>query len=945
MFKFLLPFLTPLILLGDVVDGAKNITIKGDGNAIGLAAEGAEPLQPSNEKKPLMREWNLPCLFSQYVERKGLTDALWGQLTGPSKTVALVGLHGMGGVGKTFLAMHAVQHPPRDYTFRAWFNAESKDLLRAQYLALGSELHLFSDGMSEEQKIHKVKNLLDSQSSTLLIYDNAPNMEILAEFLPNNGHTLITSRNYNLPNAIEVDVMTEDEALMLLKALLPRTLQTGDDFLKQAQSLVSELGYLPLAIAQSGAYMAENMLDIPHYATLYKTNKEQLLSSKILPAGDSHEAIYVSWDMNYKSIEQHPNGDNATIVLDFIAYCYPENIPKSLLMQYLCGNTNGQAEITLNEALKILRQYSLIKVSQQSVSVHRLVHDWIRHRHNEADKLNILKKALSTIQALYPREEKSEEQIELVKALAPNVDYLLSQLQPLVAAVDVVDLMSILADCYFTLGKYNKGNYDKSKHFFDQALALSEKNLGPDHITTAKILYCIGLLSREMGDYQKTKQSYDRAMAICEKQGQSESFFMACILDSYGSLWNALRELLKAAPCYSDANNICKKLYQGSFEGKPKVALIFGNVCRVYEGLGNHLKAKESYEYLLKNKKQIFGDKDHPNMAKLFRDYGLVCSVVGEWDRAHKYYLKALRIYQMHYGVEHPECAILLNLIGILWRYRGEYSKSLECCTTARNISEKYYGPSHPEVGKAIHNLAHTFMCLGEFEQAEACYRRALEIKTNTPLQYLNVGVSHLRLARFYIQQHKYTEAEQSLAEAQKFFKGEKLFVHYNITLQLTQQSIEEAFGHYTQAYLDFKNAFLDAKKIYGHGLHVCMRRYEIPSLRLRQLTVDKAKQDEALTYYKKATKLVCKLFGEEHYYTAYYHDLFGQVLEQHGDLWNAKKQYKKALKIIRMQSFKDPRLTELWRQNEQCVQQRISEVKKLKEQWHPLILKVKMCP
>ena len=106
---------------------------------------------------------------------------------------------------------------------------------------------------------------VDNQESLLLIFDNAPDMEIVEKYLPQKGDVIITSRNYNIPSAIEVYCMEKNEALALLKKLLNIT-----ESEKECTELVQKLGYIPLAISQAGAYISFNKRRVQKSsATLY----------------------------------------------------------------------------------------------------------------------------------------------------------------------------------------------------------------------------------------------------------------------------------------------------------------------------------------------------------------------------------------------------------------------------------------------------------------------------------------------------------------------------------------------------------------------------------------------------------------------------------------------------------------------------------------------------
>ena len=254
--------------------------------------------------EPIPSTWNLPSLTSfreDYFVRRTTVSQKITQAFSPttaseskeSSKVVLIAAHGLGGIGKTYLAAEYIFNTAKKYAYRIWFNSESPEQLAREYRRFCMAFHIFLDEKStDEIVIEKVKIWFSSHPSWLLVYDNAPDDKTLAPFLPKpkregGGDILVTSRYaHRWPGqTIAVDVLEEKEAIELVK----RRIRNGDAEaeLKETeetalQQLVKELGYLPLALAQAAAYIAECDITIAQYLKEYRSVTASKLEENFL---------------------------------------------------------------------------------------------------------------------------------------------------------------------------------------------------------------------------------------------------------------------------------------------------------------------------------------------------------------------------------------------------------------------------------------------------------------------------------------------------------------------------------------------------------------------------------------------------------------------------------------------------------------------------------------
>ena len=148
------------------------------------------------------------------------------------------------------------------------------------------------------------------------------------------------------------------------------------------------MGYLPLALAQAAAYIAETDVSVETYLKLFKNERKRLWENEEAPihyiekqAGrtkgedKTKYTIATTW---LTAMEKITETTGAKELLTLCAFLAPDNIPIDIIQKYPDYLPKQLAEtltdsIKQNQAIKTLRSYSLIDKTDNDVSVHRLV--------------------------------------------------------------------------------------------------------------------------------------------------------------------------------------------------------------------------------------------------------------------------------------------------------------------------------------------------------------------------------------------------------------------------------------------------------------------------------------------------------------------------------------------------------------------------------------------
>ena len=209
-----------------------------------------------------VRAWTIPAPVGSFTGRDEQLAGLRTQLIdrGAATLVPTAALYGMGGVGKTQLALAYAQRHRQDYELGWWIPAETRLGMLTALADLGEVLGLRGEQTPAEVAV-QVRDALAERSGWLLIFDNAPDPTAVAEFLPvaGGGHVLVTSRDpawHGIAEPVSVDLLTSDEAVQLLVG------RSGDGDRQAAARLADAVDRLPLALEQASAYVAQQHLTL-----------------------------------------------------------------------------------------------------------------------------------------------------------------------------------------------------------------------------------------------------------------------------------------------------------------------------------------------------------------------------------------------------------------------------------------------------------------------------------------------------------------------------------------------------------------------------------------------------------------------------------------------------------------------------------------------------------
>ena len=831
--------------------------------------------------------WNVPLprnLF--FIGREDLLSQLHAQLH-QGRTAALSqALSGLGGIGKTQLAVEYAYRFHQDYQAVLWAHAESTETLISSYTEIATLLNLsVKDAQEQTVIIQAVKRWLQNHQDWLLILDNADELDILPAFLPPRlgGHMIVTTRAIapgRFARRLLVETFPQEEGILFLlrRAGLIALDADVSQALPQDQALAKlitqEVGGLPLALDQIGAYLETTGSGLAAYWQKYQQHRIELLKEYRGMGADHPQPVATTWSLSFQRVEER--NPAASDLLRLCAYLSPDAIGEDMLMQGASTLTPTLATVVadgylLDRAIEALRAYSLIArdIHAKALAVHRLVQTVLRDSLTAEVQKQWMLQAVALVNQAFPDGEFTNwPQCERCLPHALLCAEFVKQAQIVTpAAMRLLDHLGY----YLTV----RGQYSEAEPILQQALALREQQLGPEHLDTATSLYHLALLYRLAGKYTEAEPVFLRTLSIREQQlGVSH----------------------------------------------PDTATCLDDLAVLYYDQGRYTEAEPVFQRALAIREQQLG-ASHPDTATSLNDLARLYEQSGKYAQAEALLLRSLSIYEKWLGSEHPNTAYCLHNLALLYRRQGKYAQAEPLAQRALTIREQQLGPEHPDVANSLSNLVRLYASQGKYVEAEPLALRELAIREQQlDSEHADIAYGLSNLVFLYIKLKKYTEAEplalRGLAIREQQLGPESPYTAYSLNdlallytsqgryveaeplyqralvIRERQLGLEHPFTALTLHDLAFlyqeQGKYTEAEALFLRALAIREQQWgpEHPETAtslhdLAYLYVTQGKHAEAEPLYQRALAIRVKQLGPEHPDTQLTQELYAELLQQ----------------------------------------------------------------
>ncbi len=671
--------------------------------------------------------WNLPRRNPNFTGRGQILEDLYQSLH-KTRNTALTqqALYGLGGIGKTQLAMEYAYQHSSCYEQVWWLRAEAPTSLIADYIELASELQLPEQSESDQDLIvQAMLKWLEKHQGWLLIFDNARDAKSIRNYLPESsgGHVLITSRNQEWKTfckPLSVEVWNRNEAIAFLKK------RTGQLDEKAADELAEALGDLPLALEQAAAYIDTRTKTYREYLELFNSRRKELWEREQPPDGYP-DTIATTWSLAFDEIRTVPM---AEIMLSLCSIVAPDTIPKTLLEKALLHY--GKSDIVIvdsfavDDAVAALRSYSLITPDTEKVSAHRLVQAVVRDRMSRDEQAHYWDAMIEALIEQFPSKAYNKPSCWPEYAgLLPHAQALLEETED-----DHDGNWRARAELLSNLGEYHYGRagYAEAEPLFHRTLQILEAQLGAEHPAVAYSLNNIAMVLEGKGRYVEAEPLHRRAIRIKEEQLGSDH-------PDVGSSLNNLAGLLKKKGNFVEAELLYRRALRIVVDKlgpeHPDVAISLNNLAGLLQDQKKYTEAESLYCQALVIKEKLLSS-EHLSVAISLNNLAGLLQDQKKYNEAETLYRRALRIREEKLGTEHPDVATILSNLASLLQKKGNFAEAEPLYRRALRIREEKLGMEHPDVATILSNLAILLEVRKKFPEMRPLFRRALRISEKT---------------------------------------------------------------------------------------------------------------------------------------------------------------------------------------------------------------------
>ncbi|NET16265.1 MAG: CHAT domain-containing protein, partial [Okeania sp. SIO1H6] len=366
---------------------------------------------------------NLPWTGAKnFVGRDEAMDTLHQQVQATER-VAITSITGMGGIGKTELALQYAHHHFQQKTYRGgvcWLEARGVDVGIQIVNFARSELNLNppEDYDLQTQVRYCWRNWLEGD--VLVIFDDVVEYENISDFLPPaelRFKVLITTRRQLLGQSfhrLELEVLDEEAALELWVSFVGEARIQGE--LEEAKALCADLGFLPLGLELVARYL-ERKTDLSLAKARQRLGLEHKSLEQFSQDMTGERGVAAAFELSWQEL-----GEDERELGRLLSLFAPAVIPWSLVAECLPEVDEEDLEDRRDDGLMNLSL--LQRVDEGSYQLHRLIREFFRGKLSESSSVEEMKRSVCQVAVIEADKIPEALTNQIILAIEPAIPHL-----------------------------------------------------------------------------------------------------------------------------------------------------------------------------------------------------------------------------------------------------------------------------------------------------------------------------------------------------------------------------------------------------------------------------------------------------------------------------------------------------------------------------------------
>jgi len=558
-------------------------------------------------------------------------------------------IRGLGGVGKTSIALEYAYAHRKEYKIVWWVNAENSDTVLSSYRKFCSEQGLISENDKDDVVLRQMEYWFLNNENWFFVYDNADAADYaswLEEHLPKerNGHVLITTRSYNFIKSkiIDLKIFNETESVSFFKT---RTDKSGEEYSDDsAKELAKLLQYLPLALEQAAAYITETPgVAYNDYIDLYKQYGIKIFNEQNNLV-DYTSTIAITWKISMSKI----TNESTLQMFNMCAYLAPDAIPVNMFVR---GNKNLPEslqteiinDIQRNGIIADLVRYSLLssegmaKDEKRQLYMHRLLQEVVQK--DFGTDYRWLVHCLDLMHDIIEWKEHIKESVDSFKQEASHAISVAEKSSAVFS--ENYEKINNVAKIFLVVSRfYAKLSYlSLSLSCINKGIEIIEQICLKEHSAYNNLIPAYshrGIVYNLMADYDKAIEEHSKSIDIGKNLlAKNELIFEDALAITYMNRGISYENLKKHDNALQDKNiaiDMLERLHkEGKLNNENDLALVYMNRAATYEAmekykesLADYTKSIEIWEQM-KREGKIINESD---LAMVYANKGITNSKV-----------------------------------------------------------------------------------------------------------------------------------------------------------------------------------------------------------------------------------------------------------------------------------------------------------------------------